>query len=914
MKPNMYHHIGKLFSHRKAILEYYDSSNKLLGREEFNIEPENRFLFFGLNLDELYVSYDDNYEIIIYENFGLKEINGKYYYVAKNGQIQIMKKLKIISIFLIGLMLMSCSNKKETLSYKSFSGIYPHLAYYNNESECGTGAVVPWAGRLWMITYGPHLPFGSSDKLYEITPDLQQFVREESIGGTPANRMIHKESNQLFIGPYAIDSNRNVRVIPYAKMPGRHTGNARHLFYPGEKIYYGTMEEGFYEVDVKTLEVKLLYVDGNVTSTKGEDTSANLPNALIEGVHGKGFYSGQGVAVYSNNGESGQRALKEFDIESGSLSEWDGKEWKMVRRNQFCEVTGPGGIYGNKNPETDPIWATGWDHKSLLLGVRDAGSWSYYRLPKASHSYDGAHGWNTEWPRIRDIGTADKPEYLMTMHGMFWHFPGTFTSTNTSGIRPRSAYLKVIGDFTRWNDKLVFGCDDSALQEFLNKRKEKGNIQGPGQSNSNLWFTPMDQPDLLGPNTAEGAIWLKEKVAAKIPSEPFMFNGWPERLCWVHNAGNQPVEFIFEVDRLGNGRWETLQSVSLESGKSTSLEFTSGTQGEWIRVKTDKATTATVHFSFSGNDNRNNIPDDIFKGLSLVSEPKSTGGLLYGLGDNRRALGVLAGNFNQGQFTETGYYELDGNMNLEKKEDPKTADFIREKIAIPQHFVTFDEASVLIEDDLGRRWRLPLGNQAFTNLTNESALRLCREVVTERDLFNCAGTFYELPANNADGFAKIRPIGSHSFRIHDYASYRGMLIMTGLDPRSIKGNPHIIVSSDGKATVWAGVVDDLWKIGKPVGEGGPWKNSHIVAGVPSDPYLIGFYNKRSLTISHNSSKPVTFIIEAEPIGHGPWMTFKEVAVNPGETFKYKFRASFQSRWIRVVSNEDCIATVWLKYE
>ncbi|MFN3382721.1 MAG: hypothetical protein ACK41O_24905, partial [Runella zeae] len=98
-------------------------------------------------------------------------------------------------------------------SYRQISGIYPHLAYYNNEGECGTGAVVPWAGKLWVITYGPHLPFGSSDKLYEITPDLHKTIRWESIGGTPANRMVHAESNQLFIGPYAIGSNGNVRTI-----------------------------------------------------------------------------------------------------------------------------------------------------------------------------------------------------------------------------------------------------------------------------------------------------------------------------------------------------------------------------------------------------------------------------------------------------------------------------------------------------------------------------------------------------------------------------------------------------------------------------------------------------------------------------------------------------------------------------
>ena len=80
-----------------------------------------------------------------------------------------------------------------------FSGIYPHLAYFNTHGECGTGAVVPWANRLWVITYAPHQPKGSTDKLYEIDSALNITTRPESVGGTPANRMIHRESNQLFI-------------------------------------------------------------------------------------------------------------------------------------------------------------------------------------------------------------------------------------------------------------------------------------------------------------------------------------------------------------------------------------------------------------------------------------------------------------------------------------------------------------------------------------------------------------------------------------------------------------------------------------------------------------------------------------------------------------------------------------------
>ena len=67
-----------------------------------------------------------------------------------------------IAISLLGA---ACSTDKPASRSRSFSGIYPQLAMYNNEGECGTGAVVPWAGKLWVVTYGPHLPFGSSDKL-----------------------------------------------------------------------------------------------------------------------------------------------------------------------------------------------------------------------------------------------------------------------------------------------------------------------------------------------------------------------------------------------------------------------------------------------------------------------------------------------------------------------------------------------------------------------------------------------------------------------------------------------------------------------------------------------------------------------------------------------------------------------------
>ena len=798
---------------------------------------------------------------------------------------------------------------------RSVSGIYPHLAMYNQHAECGTGAVVPWAGKLWAITYAPHYPNGSTDKLYEISQDLTVQTRAESIGGTPANRMIHSESNQLFIGPYAIGQDGTVRTVPNDQMPGRLTGNARHLDAPVDKIYHASMEEGFYEVDVHTLEVTTIYKDGHEEGVKVDATTEDGDQryAAIPGAHGKGLYSGQGVLVYSNNGEATPEAKTQFDIESGALAEWDGKDWQVVRRNQFVEVTGPGGIYGNKNPETDPIWATGWDHKSIILGVRNTEAWKFYRLPKTSHSYDGAHGWNTEWPRIRNIGLENNPDYLMTMHGMFWDFPATFSVGNTAGIRPRSAYLKVIGDFTRWNDQLVFGCDDSAQKEFLNKRPQKGNIEGPGQSNSNLWFTDFDTPDLLGPMTAHGAVWLKDEVAANEYSEPFLFFGWPKRTAWIKNHGEESVRITFQIDRAGNDQWVEHKVMELNAQEGQMVSFLEEDKGEWIRAESDRSTVLSLSFNYAADDLRTSKSQLLFEGLSRIEDGKSAGGLLYGLGDDRRALGMVAMRMEDKSQEVTGYYELNQDLSLTRKDDAETTEFIQQGFAIPKDVIVQDEASILVVDAQGRRWRLPRASATFDAATTLGQLRICREVATERDLFSSHGTFYELPAENADGFAKIRPIASHDFKIHDYASCRGLLVMSGIDLAAPAG-AHIIKSDDGQAALWVGAIDDLWKLGKPIGEGGPWRNTPVTEGEISDPYLIGYYDQRALMLSHDSDASVTFTMEIDPTGHGPWIKYQEFEVKAGEIIHYDFPAEFEARWVRFGVDRACKATSWLTYD
>ena len=788
---------------------------------------------------------------------------------------------------------------------RSVSGIYPHLAYFNNEGECGTGAVVPWADRLWVVTYAPHMPKGSSDKLYEIDKDLNLTIRPESIGGTPANRFIHRESEQLLIGPYVIDKSRNVRVIPYSTMFGRLTGNARHLSDPDNKVYYATMEEGLYEVDVHTLEVTRLWTD----EQQKDGRHADLP-----GYHGKGLYSGQSRVIYANNGEHGPQALVDPAIPSGVLAEWNGRsdQWHVVRRNQFTEVTGPGGIEGNLYGSRDPIWSIGWDYRSLILMCLDKGRWHSYRLPKASHCYDGAHGWNTEWPRIRDVGGSD---LLMTMHGMFWRFPISFCATNSSGIAPRSTYLKVIGDFARWKGQVVFGCDDTAKAEFLNKRKAKGKLAGPGQSQSNLWFVDQGDLDDFGTPLGRGAVWFDEPVKAGEPSDAFLFSGFERRGVHLTHDANTPVKFRFEVDRSGDGTWRKLREVTVPAHGYEWVEFKGSEYGSWVRVSVDTdCPKATAFFTYSNRDRRATDADSRFDGIATIPELQVTGGLVRARGENMRTLHYAAMRPAKDGVADIGYYEMDADLKLKPVDDTTAQDWLKKNVSIPSGVLNADAASILFIDDKGNRWRLPRGNESLDQPGHLGDERIDREVSTERDLFNAHGTFYELPADNAGGFAKIRPITTHNRRIKDYCSYRGMLVISGLSDIAPAKSPHIVKSTDGKTALWVGAVDDLWKLGKARGVGGPWKDSTVKAGEPSDPYLMTGYDHKSVSLQHRTRGDVTIRLEVDITGTGVWRTYKSFKVPAGKTVKHTFPDAFQAYWIRAVSDRDCQATVQLAYE
>ncbi len=768
------------------------------------------------------------------------------------------------------------------------SGIYPHLAAFNgtgafaSNGECGIGAVVPWAGRLWFLTYPPHSTKGSSDKLYAVGPDMSLEVRPESVGGTHANRMIHAESQQLIIGPYFIDTKGNVRACDVKnQLVGRMTAVMRHLKDPANLVYFYDMEGAIYEVDVHSLAVQKLF-------TKP-----------VPGWHGKGGYTAQGRVVISNNGEAavGKDVPREYlaalppekPEDAGVLAEWDGSEWRIIERHQFTDVTGPGGIRGAPD-DAAPLWAVGWDRRSVILKLLDGGTWSTFRLPKGSYSFDPRHGWFTEWPRIRELGDG---RFLMVMHGQMFDFPRSFSRADTAGIRPICTHLRYVPDFCDWNGRLVIAADDTSVM---------GNPLA-GQSQSNLWFGDFAELKTWGPTAAWGGVWMGDAVVKDEPSDPFLVAGYATLALHLSHRADTPVTFTLEADLQGNGQWQPLETITVPAEGYRHHVFDAGVKAEWVRLRADKTCEATGYFHCGGDD----LP------------PRAAAADTAGGAATPALVRPAKGNRNLQVVLGDGYYEVDERLSFTALPEPKEVGDIRPTLELQSEF-SLDPASVIITDGNGDRWRLPRTDAMFDRPFASGWPRGVREVASERNLANFHGIFYEIPRSSESKSGehrkidcrRMKPVAAHRMPISDFCTWRGLMVMSGEFAQPKVG--RLFRSADGRAALWFGKTDDLWQFGKPTGHGGPWNKTAVKAGLASDPFLMTNFDRKSLSLSHDASQPVTFTVEVDFLATGDWSEYGRFTVEPGATALHQFPAGYAAHWVRLRADRDCGATAEFTYE
>lgn len=222
--------------------------------------------------------------------------------------------------------------------------------------------------------------------------------------------------------------------------------------------------------------------------------------------------------------------------------------------------------------------------------------------------------------------------------------------------------------------------------------------------------------------------------------------------------------------------------------------------------------------------------------------------------------------------------------------------------------VGWDHRSVIFRWLHGGEWkraRMPFGSHSWSHTWNTEWMRI-REVQTERYLMDAFGLFYELPALVYGGEVfDVRPISSHLRICPDFLSWRGMLVLAGDQTDNAVGQPQ--------SGPWFGTLDDLWEFGKPAGFGAVWKEDAVKAGEISDRFLMNGFDQKVLHLRHDQDGSVAFTIEVDPVGDGRFVPYHTEVVRSDGYGYHVFEPGYHAFWVRVVAQNDCVATATFHY-
>lgn len=469
------------------------------------------------------------------------------------------------------------------MTHQLISGIRPDFAVQAGTSkprnELGIGALMPWAGKLWAVSYIAHI--GNNGGLYSLDTHMNLERHPESISGTFANRFVHAPSDSIVIGPHIIDARGNVRTCR-TLADYRLAGTCRHLTDPDNKVYFLTMEGPFFEMDLHTLDIKeicnlsyeLGVLEEQCTGWTGKAGDPVTSDKIQP--HFKACHTAHGAVFVANNSyfERDHRGERP----SGRLAEWDGNRWGIIRHGAFNEITGRENFGGH-------VFALGWDRRSSVLMVRVEGNWREYRLPKASQTFE--HCWQTEWPRLREVAHE---RYLLDVGGMFYELSAWMPDGKLSGVRPVCSHLRVIPDFCSFAGLFVAGD---------NQVSPVGNEWAVGEPQSNFWFGHIDDLWSWGKPRGWGGPWSDDRVAAGEASAPYLMTGFDKKCLHVRSEGPSRTRVRIEIDFSGDHNWCGYSTMDIPADGYAQHVFPEGFSAHWVKLVSESEAVLTAQFHYT---------------------------------------------------------------------------------------------------------------------------------------------------------------------------------------------------------------------------------------------------------------------------------------------------------------------------
>ena len=179
----------------------------------------------------------------------------------------------------------------------------------------------------------------------------------------------------------------------------------------------------------------------------------------------------------------------------------------------------------------------------------------------------------------------------MDCHGMFYELSPWAYGNHVWGVRPISTHLWVLGDFCTFRGMLVMGADNASPSGPLNTTV--------GEPQSGLWFGKTDDLWQFGKPAGWGGPWWKESVRANTPSDPYLMTGFDKKVLHLAHENDATVCFTVEVDILGTGEWKPYDAFEVPPKGYAHHEFPSGFSAHWVRLRADRACTATGYFYYT---------------------------------------------------------------------------------------------------------------------------------------------------------------------------------------------------------------------------------------------------------------------------------------------------------------------------
>jgi hypothetical protein len=188
--------------------------------------------------------------------------------------------------------------------------------------------------------------------------------------------------------------------------------------------------------------------------------------------------------------------------------------------------------------------------------------------------------------RIREVETE---HFLMDIQGMFFELQPMAFEGRIWGVKPVCQHLRIIPDFCSFRGMLALGGNETT--------PNNDNNAVVGQPQTGVWFGKTDDLWSWGRPQGWGGPWRKARVAAGVPSDPFLFTGFVRKV--LHLVAATSINVAIEIDFLGNGMWVRYERVNLTGGEYKMVTFPDAFSAHWVRLIPSGATELTAEFMFT---------------------------------------------------------------------------------------------------------------------------------------------------------------------------------------------------------------------------------------------------------------------------------------------------------------------------